>query len=85
MTDPVCASVWLSVCARALSAKELISALLVTEPSRRLSAAQALRHSWISTTLDTMQPLALTRQNMRRHLRNKFKARGRHVEAGCDP
>ncbi|KAK9818047.1 hypothetical protein WJX72_006277 [[Myrmecia] bisecta] len=54
-------------------AKDLIRKLLAVDPRKRLTASQALKHKWITGTLDSTANLDLTRLNMRRTLRNKFK------------
>lgn len=56
------------------SAKDLISKLLVVDPSKRLTAEAALRHPWIDAPLQNDASLHLTQVNMRRTLRKrKFK------------
>ena len=56
------------------SAKDLISKLLVTTPSKRLSAAAALEHPWIGAPLRSDAALHLTQENLRHTMRmRKFK------------
>ena len=54
-------------------AKDLISKLLTIQPSTRLTASQALQHQWLTGDLGAVPNLSKTRQNMRRHLRSKFR------------
>jgi serine/threonine protein kinase len=58
------------------SAKDLISKLLVTDATRRLTPAAALAHPWLNSPI-TDHALTRTRENMRRHLtaKRRFKAR----------
>lgn len=57
------------------SAKSLVRELLTTNPSKRLSASQALKHSWFTASLVSNEDLRLARRNMKRHLRLRFKVR----------
>ena len=57
----------------ACRAKDLISKLLTIQPSTRLTASQALQHQWLTGDLGAVPNLSKTRQNMRRHLRSKFR------------
>ena len=57
----------------ACSAKSLVRELLTTNPSKRLTASQALKHSWFSASLQSNEDLRLARRNMKRHLRQRFK------------
>lgn len=61
-------------CIMSRSAKDLISKLLVVDPSKRLTAEAALRHPWIDAPLQNDATLHLTKENMRRMQRKrKFK------------
>ena len=55
------------------SAKSLVRELLTTNPSKRLTASQALRHTWFTASLPSNEDLRLARRNMKRHLRQRFK------------
>ena len=57
------------------SAKDLIRALLTTDPDLRLNATQALSHEWCSQPLTQTPHLNLdkTRLNMHKTVRKKFK------------
>ncbi|KAK9801988.1 hypothetical protein WJX73_007147 [Symbiochloris irregularis] len=55
-------------------AKNLISSLLSVDASKRLTAEQALNHPWIQGTLHEPAQLNRTRDNMRKHLRSRWKA-----------
>ena len=55
------------------SAKDLITQLLSVDATRRLSAEQALQHPWVVGTLHDPAPLNRTRDNMRKHLRSRWK------------
>lgn len=60
----------------ARSAKDLVTKLLVTDPAKRVSAEDALRHRWINAPLTRDASLHLARENMRRTLnKRRFKAR----------
>ncbi len=60
-------------------AKDLIGKLLVVEPRRRLTAAEALAHPWINKPIGPGPPLTLTQRNMQRtrQPRRRFKVRRR--------
>ena len=47
--------------------------LLTTNPSKRLTASQALQHTWFTASLQSNEDLRLARRNMKRHLRLRFK------------
>ena len=47
--------------------------LLTTNPSKRLTASQALRHTWFTASLHSNEDLRMARRNMKRHLRLRFK------------
>jgi len=55
------------------SAKSLVRELLTTNPSKRLTASQALQHTWFTASLHSNEDLRLARRNMKRHLRQRFK------------
>ena len=55
------------------SAKSLVRELLTTNPSKRLSASQALKHTWFTASLQSNEDLRLARRNMKRNLRLRFK------------
>jgi len=55
------------------SAKGLVRELLTTNPSKRLTASQALQHTWFTASLHSNEDLRLARRNMKRHLRQRFK------------
>lgn len=55
------------------SAKSLVKELLTTNPSKRLSASQALKHTWFTASLQSNEDLRLARRNMKRNLRLRFK------------
>ena len=55
------------------SAKSLVRELLTTNPGKRLTAGQALKHSWFTASLQSNEDLRLARRNMKRHLRLRFK------------
>jgi hypothetical protein len=57
------------------SAKDLIRQLLHTDPRKRLTAEQALRHRWCIKEQAAPNDLTMTRNNLRRIGRHKFKAR----------
>lgn len=59
----------------ACSAKSLVRDLLTIHPSKRLTASQALQHSWFTAALHSNEDLRLARRNMKRHLRQRFKVR----------
>ena len=54
--------------------------LLTTNPSKRLTASQALKHTWFTASLQSNEDLRLARRNMKRHLRQRFKVSS-HVSA----
>eukprot|EP01024_Parvocaulis_polyphysoides_P036001 TRINITY_DN32047_c0_g2_i1.p2 TRINITY_DN32047_c0_g2~~TRINITY_DN32047_c0_g2_i1.p2 ORF type:complete len:180 (+),score=25.28 TRINITY_DN32047_c0_g2_i1:94-633(+) len=54
------------------SAKDLICKLLVVDPLQRLSASQALKHPWLSGDVGSSN-LQGVRENMKKHMRNKWK------------
>ena len=54
-------------------AKDLISKLLTVDPRRRPTASQALEHPWVVGTLHEPAQLTRTRENMRKHLRSRWK------------
>ena len=62
------------------SAKDLIRRLLVVDPTKRLSASDALRHPWIlaGRNLEPSKPppvLAHAQDNMKKHFgKRRFKA-----------
>eukprot|EP01023_Acetabularia_acetabulum_P065651 TRINITY_DN871_c0_g1_i6.p1 TRINITY_DN871_c0_g1~~TRINITY_DN871_c0_g1_i6.p1 ORF type:complete len:530 (+),score=101.03 TRINITY_DN871_c0_g1_i6:188-1591(+) len=53
-------------------AKDLICKLLVVNPNKRLSASQALQHPWLVGEVGNSN-LAGVRENMKRHMRKKWK------------
>eukprot|EP01025_Chloroclados_australasicus_P018255 TRINITY_DN1946_c0_g2_i2.p1 TRINITY_DN1946_c0_g2~~TRINITY_DN1946_c0_g2_i2.p1 ORF type:complete len:675 (-),score=121.75 TRINITY_DN1946_c0_g2_i2:1748-3772(-) len=53
-------------------AKDLISKLLVVNPNKRLSAGEALQHPWLGGVL-SQSNLKGVRENMKRHMRSKWK------------
>lgn len=55
-------------------AKDLISQLLTVDATKRLSATEALQHKWVVGTLHEPAQLTRTRENMRKHLRSRWKA-----------
>lgn len=55
------------------SAKSLVRELLTVNPSKRLTATQALKHTWFTASLHSNEDLRLARRNMKRHLRMRFK------------
>lgn len=73
-------------CLPACSAKDLISQLLTVDATKRLSATEALQHKWVVGTLHEPAQLTRTRENMRKHLRSRWKVWGSGVilfQWGC--
>lgn len=65
-------------------AKDLVSKMLVVDPSKRLTMAQVLAHTWMTSTVTPTVHLATTLDNLKKfNARRKIKAAAAAVRLGA--